>query len=522
MKFIVIPRRVRSNALPRVAAAAFALFATALSVIAAEGQGRVRPNVIFVLADDLGFGDVGYSQPPNGRIKTPNIDRLAREGVVLTDHYAAAPVCAPSRASLLTGRAQGRCSLRDNCFDRAFSEKDTLGTVMKAAGYATWAVGKWGIAGGGESGEPVTSHPLDRGFDYFYGFLDHMAGHTYYHYSGHVRRAFMGITENRTDATASASGIYSTDLFAAKTKQLISSHVAKKTGRPFFLYLAVNTVHGSGICDDTLACKDSLHVPGRPYPEGGVEWPLQPEPREARNTWIDPRCGLPASPAARYATAIARLDDALGDVANHLKKLGIDRDTMIVFTSDNGPADEYGADPRTFASTGPFDGMKRDVFEGGMRVPAFVRWPAGIAAGAKDGEPSQFHDWMATLADLSGTSVPELCDGVSLLPRWKTLGEVSSAERRPSLVYSQYEFPWDGSSAAFREFKARKGAVRGLQQMLRVGDYVALRTRIRDGAPKTRLYNVAVDPFETKDISGEPGQSERLAQMSRTLDERLR
>ena len=504
------------------------LLALALAVAvagAACAAPKGRPNIIFILADDLGYGDVGFSWEHQAaaaravpRIATPNIDRLAREGAVLTDHYCAAPVCAPSRASLLTGRVQGKCSLRDNCFDRPFTEKDTLGTVMKSAGYATWAVGKWGIAGGGESGEPVSSHPLDRGFDYFYGFLDHMAGHTYYHYEGHIRGAFMGITENRTNATASAEGIYSTDLFAAKAKQLISDHLSREPETPFFMYLAVNTVHGSAKSDDTLQDKSPIHVPGRPYPAEGVSWPLVPEPLEARNTWINPVYADLPPVAARYATSITRLDEALGDLMRHLEANGIDRDTLIVFTSDNGPANEYGADPRTFGSAGPFDGMKRDVFEGGMRVPTFVRWPARVAAGTVDRQPSQFHDWIATLADAARTPQPAAPEGVSLLPRWDDGGKNGAPA---SLVYSQYEFPWGGGTAAFRAFEARKKPVRGLQQMVREGDYVALRTRIREGGAKVRLYNVVADPFEERDLANDPEQGERLARLTAVLDARL-
>ena len=466
-----------------------------------------KPNVIFILADDLGWGDTGFTWQSSRaagtpRILTPNLDRLARDGTVLSSHYCCAPVCAPSRASILTGRIQGECSLRDNCFDQAFSETNTLGTVMRAAGYATWAVGKWGVAGGGESGQPVSSHPLDRGFDYFYGFLDHMAGHTYYHYEGRIRGAFMGITENRTNATASAEGIYSTDLFAAKAKELVSAHVAREPERPFFLYLAVNAVHGSGQSGDNLLDKTPLHVPGRPYPDEGVVWPLQPEPLEKRNTWINPSyTNLPPS-AARYATAITRMDDAIGDIMRHLERHGIDRDTLIVFTSDNGPADEYGADPRFFGSNGPFDGLKRDVFEGGMRVPAFVRWPAKIPQGTVDATPSQSHAWMGFLrAAAEGRYEP-----------------------MKSLVYTQYEFPWGGGTAAFNEFKARKGAVRGLQQMVRMGDYVALRTCMREGGEnaRVRLFNVAEDPFQTHDVSGDPANRVRIEEMSADLDSRLR
>ena len=495
----------------------------ALTAAPLAALGRTKPNIVFILTDDLGFGDVGFTCNARtnvlARLRTPCLDRLAREGVVLTAHYAAAPVSAPSRASLITGRVQGKCSLRDNCFDRAFTETNTLASVLHGVGYATWAVGKWGVAGGGESGEKVSSHPLDRGFDYFYGFLDHLAGHTYYHYNGRLNGAFMGITENRTDATSSAIGIYSTDLFIAKAKQLVARHVTEKPEKPFFLYLAMNTIHGSGRSDDTLATKNPLHIPGRPYPSAGVSWPLTPEPLESRNTWIDPLYRELPEPAARYATAITRLDTTLADFMGELGRLGLDRNTMIVFTSDNGPADEYGADPRFFGSTGPFDGLKRDVFEGGMRVPTFVRWPAQIKSGSTDNSPSQFHDWIATLADAAGAAAPTETEGVSLLPRW---GEDRGKKAATSLVYSQYEFPWRGSSEAFRAFESRKSPVRGLQQMLRVGDYVAVRTRIREGNAKTRLYNVVEDPFQTHDLSNLAEQKDRLRALTRTLDERLR
>lgn len=487
--------------------------------VAAPGGPR-RPNVLLVLADDLGYGDVGFSPFAQtnalARLRTASLERLAAGGVVLTSHYAAAPVSAPSRASLITGRVQGACSLRDNCFDRPFSETNTLASVLRGAGYATWAVGKWGVAGGGESGRPVSSHPLDRGFDYFYGFLDHLAGHTYYHYEGRIRNAFMGITENRTNATASAAGIYSTDLFAAKAKQLITNHVKERPDVPFFLFLAVNAVHGSGLDGGTLGNRSKLHVPGRPYPPEGVRWPLAPEPPSARNTWIDPAYrGLPAS-AARYATAISRMDDAIGDIMRTLDSLGVADDTLVAFTSDNGPADEYGADPANFQSSGPFDGLKRDVFEGGMRVPAIVRWPAAIPAGKVDASPSQFHDWMATFAAAAGVAAPPECDGVSLLPRW------TGGKAAPSLVYAQYEFPYDGGSRTFARFKARKGRVRGLQQMVRHGDFVALRTRMREDGAKTRLYNVAEDPFQEHDLSARPEHAELLRRLNAVLDGRLR
>ena len=321
----------------------FLKIVTVMSILLAgsvhAGPCGKRPNILLVLADDLGYGDVGFSPFAQtnalARLRTASLERLAAGGVVLTSHYAAAPVSAPSRASLITGRVQGTCSLRDNCFDRPFSETNTLASVLHGAGYVTWAVGKWGVAGGGESGKPVTSHPLDRGFDYFYGFLDHLAGHTYYHYEGHLNHAFMGITENRTNATASAEGIYSTDLFAAKAKQLIASHVKDRPEVPFFLYLAVNAAHGSGRDGGKLRNRSTLQVPGRPYPAEGVSWPITPEAPEVRNTWVDPAYRSLPDKAARYATTISRMDDAIGDIMRTLDALGIADNTLVVFTSDN-------------------------------------------------------------------------------------------------------------------------------------------------------------------------------------------
>jgi arylsulfatase A-like enzyme len=482
------------------------------------------PNIILVLADDLGYGDVGWLFQ-NGRkadrpIRTPNLDRLAGEGLTLTDHYTGAPVCAPARASLLTGRTQGHCSVRDNQFDRPIREHDTLATVLKSAGYATFAVGKWGLAGGGESEQPVTAHPLDRGFDRFYGFLPHLAGHTYYHFDGYRGKAYMGIYNDREVATPSAVGIYSTDLFCARAKAYIAEHAAAQKSQPFFLYLAFNTVHGSGRENPTLACKENFHVPGRPYPEGGglkggAQWPLAPEPFEARNTWLDPSTAGWPKAMARYATSIQRLDRAVGDLMALLRDLKIDDDTLVVFTSDNGPTDEYGSDTRFFQSAGPFDGMKRDCFEGGMREPTFVRWPGHVKPGVSH-LPCGFWDWMPTFAELGGAVVPHTTDGVSLLP---TLIPAGAGRQRSSTVYSEYT-GGRSSEQDFKEFAARKGglkAVREQQQMLRIGDYVAVRAAVKTADAPLRLYNVVADPFQEHDLAGDPAQAGRLAAFRRGL-----
>ena len=444
---------------------------------------QAKPNVIFVLTDDLGFGDVGFSQV-NGRkfgearIHTPVLDRMAAEGVVLTDHYCAAPVCAPSRASILTGRFQGRCSVKDNEFDRAIREPDTLGTVMKQAGYHTMAVGKWGVGGGGQSGEPLTAHPLDKGFDRFYGFLDHLAGHTYYHFKGTMLGAYMGITEDRADATDTAVGRYSTDLFTARAKSYISEAVRDHAGEPFFLYLAVNTVHGSGQSDASLKCKDTLHVPGGPYPEGGVSWPLAAEPLELRNTWIDPLYRSLRKHPARYATAVTRLDHAMADLMDHLGRLGILDNTIVIFTSDNGPAREYGAEPEVFRSNGDFRGIKRDVYEGGERVPTFV-WRRGGFAAKFDTLPSISVDWLPTLAEIGGVKAPEAAEGVSLWPRWKD----GDGTVRGSRIETHYKY-------------------KEQQDMFRVGRYSLVRIGGKDAPWK--LFDLSKDIHQDHDLMKRP------------------
>lgn len=390
--------------------AAFAALLS-LSVFATE-----KPNVIFLLCDDLGYADVGYMQKSRAvnsvKIETPNLDELAAGGTILTDHYCAAPVCAPSRASIMTGKLQDECSLKNNEFDKPIAEAETLGTVMREAGYETYAVGKWGIGGGGESGYPMISHPLDKGFDHYYGFMDHRAGHTYYHWDGYWGRAYMGVFEGKEKATETAAGRYSTDLFVARAKKYIEDQLADsdRMDKPFFMYFAINTIHGSGQghLNPTLpqGQKQNLHVPGGTYKrstaaDGSVIWPIPEEAEETRNTFTYPQYASMNDAARRYATGITRMDEALGDIVDFLKAKGIYENTIIIFTSDNGPAAEYGANPGYFESNGPFFGFKRDVYEGGLRVPAFVSWPKEAKRMERvDKTPSISVDWMTELKAL--------------------------------------------------------------------------------------------------------------------------
>ncbi len=491
-----------------------------------------RPNVIFLLCDDLGYGDVGYVQKTRATgsvlIQTPVIDNLATNGTILTDHYCASPVCAPSRASIMTGKLAHSCSMncadKTTCYDHPILETKTLGTIMRDAGYETYAIGKWGIGGGGETNYPRTAHPLARGFDHYYGFMDHAAGHTYYHYDANLNQCYAGIYEsgsrpeafsgseyntinsltkiptgddtwNYWNATKTAEGRYSTDVFIARVKKYIEDHVKGNeeagTNRPFFMYFAVNTVHGSGRCvqntslpSDSANQKDLL-VPGGEYKsstaaDGSVIWPLQAEAMESRNTWIDPRyanANIDDS-AKRYATTISRLDDALGDLVDYLKRKGIYENTIIIFTSDNGPAEEYGAHPHYFQSNGPeFVGRKRDVYEGGQRIPAFISWPGNPAAAKKViSEPSISPDWMGALEDLIAdpeqTHVP-----VPVSPKVETI------------------YQSDGGSVVDRPYRG------GQQRMKRVGDIVYLQAG--GFSNPVQVYNIKDDPAEAHPLSSE-------------------
>jgi arylsulfatase A-like enzyme len=471
------------------------------STPAAQADAR-KPNIIFILADDLGYGDVGVfyqnsraaSQP---RMATPNLDRMAAEGMLWRNHYTGAPVCAPARASLLLGRTQGHCAIRDNQFDKALPDNHTLATVLKHAGYRTACIGKWGLQG---QAPEYPGHPLRHGFDEFFGFLEHVSGHTYYHDETKPLR------EGFDDVTGKYRDIYSTDLFTARAKKFIADHEAAHAAQPFFLYLAYTAVH------------NPLHVPGGPYPagagrDGGLQWPLAPTP-ETRDTWIHPDYAGAAWTDAmkRYATMVRRLDDGVGDVLQLLRDMGLDQNTLVIFSSDNGPANENGSDPRLFDSWGPFDGFKRDCWEGGLREPTIAWRPGSVKAGAVSDVISGHWDWMPTFAEIAGLAAPAQCDGVSLVP--SLTGE--GVQRSRGYMYGEYFVK--GKNPASDDVFKRKGVTgRGQQQLLRIGDMVAIRTQITDAADPVRLYNVRTDPHEDHDLATDPAHAALVARMQAML-----
>jgi arylsulfatase A-like enzyme len=481
------------------------------------GAGTNHPNILFILVDDMGWGDLGvFYQNSRGfatnrnkpAFATPRLDTLALEGLQLRRHYCPAPVCAPSRASLLLGVHQGHANVRDNEFDKALENNHTLATVMRQAGYETAGFGKWGLQG---SGAPPEAHPQYRGFDCFFGYMTHLNGH--HHYPKEAGQLVWDGLD--TNISARLDKCYTTDLWTARAKKWIIDHEATNAAKPFFIYLAYETPHAQ------------LQVPAAPYPagggtNGGVQWTGVPGPMINTalgriDSWIhpdytnatwdsdnDPTTAEVAWPEAekRHATMMRRLDDAVGDLEQLLKDLKIETNTLVVFTSDNGPHNEsgdggrYTQNPRFFGSFGPMDGIKRDTWEGGMREPTLVWWPGHVPAGTTNTSPSQFQDWMPTFAELGGVPPPARTDGVSLVP---TL--IGSGVQRQSTIYVEYNF--HGTTPKYTEFEtSRRGATRNDEQIIYLDGYKGIRYNVTSSSNDFQIYDTLSDMKETTDLAG--------------------
>lgn len=473
------------------------------------------PNIIFILTDDLGYGDLGIlfqnqrAKEGKPHHKTPNLDQLANGGILLTRHYAPAPVCAPSRASLLMGVHQGHAAIRDNQFDKALPDSHTLASVMKEAGYATALVGKWGLQGlEGDSPESWKAYPTKRGFDHFFGYVRHVDGHN--HYPAHeVReRPPMELYYGNKEISDQLQGSYTTDLFTAAAKKWIIDQKKSDPDQPFFLELAYDTPHAG------------LEIAASPYPEGGglnggVQWIGEPgnfinTAEESIDDYIHPDYVHMDWPdqQKRFSSMVRRIDTAVGDMIQLLEELGIDEETLIVFTSDNGPHKEsygYGDhDPTFFDSFGPLDGIKRDTWEGGIRVPTLVRWPGHIPAGERNDTPTGFHDWMPTFSELAGIPAPARTDGVSLLPLLTGEGI-----REEGIVYLEYE--QDRETPSYEEFHdSHQGELRGEMQVIYIDGYKGVRYNIESENDDFRIYDTRIDPGETHNLAGFSHYFEKL------------
>lgn len=504
----------------RLLPCALALLATSTATTV-RGADAPRPNIVFILTDDLGYGDVGAffqnQRQSAGKAshRTPHLDGLAAEGTRLTHHYCSAPVCAPSRASLLSGVHQGHANIRDNQFDKELENNHNLATVLRQGGYATAAIGKWGLQGKPQTTAPDwPAHPLNRGFDFYFGYIRHVDGHEHYPKEG-PNRGPKEVWENRTEISAGLDKCYTADLFTARAKKWIVDQRAATPGKPFFLYLAFDTPHAT------------TQLPTQAYPEGGglkggLQW--LGEPGRMINTasgqidsWYHPDYAKTDWPDVykRYATSVRRIDDAVGDLVQTLKELKIDENTIIVFTSDNGPSVEsYLANeiqPEFFGSYGPFDGIKRDCWEGGTRVPTIVRWPAAVKPGQVSPVPSSFPDWMPTFAQAAGLPAPARSDGVSLLPTLTGNG----TQQTPRVYIEYFEANKTPNFAAFEA--ARRGRVRKQMQLLRLGDHVGVRYNITEQSDDFEIYNAVTDPKQASNLAGTTETAQMQQEMKQTV-----
>jgi arylsulfatase A-like enzyme len=481
-------------------------------------SASTRPNISFILTDDLGYGDLGVLNQNARRaaglpsFHTPHIDVMAAQGAILSRHYCPAPVCAPSRASLLLGVHQGHANVRDNQFDKELENNHTLGSVLQGAGYATAVIGKWGVAGGAVAGgSPSTSpaFPTQRGFDFFFGYLDHSAGHRHYPKENPVDVGDPDgkntVWEMTKDVTSQLDKCYSTDLFTARAKKWISDQHSTTPTQPFFLYLALTAPHGA------------LVVPTQSFPSGGgqaggLQWTgtsgaMINTASGTIDSWIHPDYSAQSgwsNANKRHATMVRRVDDAVGDLFHLLADLGIDDNTLVVFTSDNGPHNEGSytgvvQDPSFFKSYGHMDGIKRDTWEAGIREPLVARWPAAIPAGRVTNHASQFHDWMPTFAEIAGVAAPARSDGVSLVPTLTGAGT-----QRESTIYIEYYH--NGTTPTYADFGANhRGLTRNQAQVIYRRGYKGIRYNTTGHSVNFRVYDTVADPKEITDLSGQAG-----------------
>jgi arylsulfatase A-like enzyme len=413
------------------------------------------PNIIYIMADDLGYGDLGcYGQQ---KIQTPNIDKLAKEGMRFTQFYAGAPVCAPSRCVLMTGKHTGHGRVRGNSGKEnplpqtVRTEDVTVAEVLKGAGYTTGLIGKWGL-----SEENSIGHPNKKGFDYFFGYLNQHHAHNYYPeflIRNESRVYLENIVPGEGDygrGWASVKKQYSHDLMAEDSLTWLEMNKDK----PFFLYLAFTLPHANN--EGTRGTGNGQEVPDYGLYDG--------------MDWTQPNKG--------QAAMITRLDRDVGRIMEKLKRLGLDKKTIVFFTSDNGNHKEGGNDPEFFDANGPLLGMKRDLYEGGIRVPFIVRWPGKIKRGATSDHIGYFGDLMATVADLSGGKAPAGLDSISFLPT--LLGKEKEQHQHEYLYWEFYE--------------------QGGKTAVRAGNWKAVRLGFGDKVP-VELYDLSKDLAEENNIA---------------------
>ncbi|MCF2445691.1 arylsulfatase [Dyadobacter sp. CY345] len=443
--------------------------------IYAQKNSQKRPNIIFILADDLGYGDVGF----NGQklMRTPNIDRLAAEGVKFPQFYAGTSVCAPSRSSLLSGKHTGHTYIRGNKGVDPEGQEPiadsvvTIAEVLKKAGYATAAFGKWGLGPVGSYGDPNK-----QGFDQFYGYNCQSLAHRYYpdHLWDNHKKVILEENQNLI-----YNKQYAPDLIQKQALEFLNTRNVKQ---PFFLFLPYILPHA-----ELIVPEDSIFQ----FYKGKFD----EEPYKGADYGADAKDGGYASqkyPRAAFAAMVSRLDLYVGQILDKLKEKGFDKNTLVIFTSDNGPHVEGGADPTFFHSGGGFKGVKRDLYEGGIREPFAARWPGVIKPGTTNNFTGAFWDILPTFAELAGAKVPANIDGISFVP--SITGEGVQLKHE----YLYWEFHEQGGRQAVRQ-----------------GNWKAVRLKAAEkpNAP-VELYDLSKDSGERVNVASKfPDKAKELSKI---------
>ena len=428
------------------------LFILPLVLAAANAFGAPeKPNIIYILADDLGINDFGcYGQEI---MKTPRVDAMAQGGLQFFEHYSGSTVCAPTRSCLMTGQHTGRTRVRGNGPSYLKPEDVTIAEILKGAGYSTGLVGKWGL---GEEGSPGI--PTAQGFDFFFGYLNQSRAHRFY-------PDWIWRNENKEDYPDNPSKreTYIHDSFTEEGLQWITDR--SEEDAPFFLYMAYTLSHVDlDVPEDSMEPYYDLIEEKGPY--------VNPKyPKGYRNH---------PTPRACFAGMTSRLDRDIGRVLDHLEELEIAENTLVLFSSDNGPTSAGGADPEFFDGNGIYRGIKRDLYEGGVRAPMIAYWPGTIEAGTRTDHVSAHWDVLATLAELAGAETPEEQVGVSFAPT--LLGETDEQESHPYLYWEFYE--------------------KGGKQAIRKGPWKAVRLNRHQTGPEAswEIYHLPDDPSEETDL----------------------
>lgn len=427
----------------------------------AGSSEKQKPNIIYILADDLGYGDLSiYGQQ---KFSTPNIDKLAKSGMLFTQHYSGSTVCAPSRSALMTGMHTGHTVVRGNkeiMPEGQYPIPDqtyTVAEALKKAGYTTGAFGKWGLGYPGSEGDPTA-----QGFDTFFGYNCQRLGHNYYPRHLWSNNDSIVLSEN----AGKAKGMYAPQLIHDKTLEFIEQH----KDEPFFAYVASVIPHAELAAPEKFVKKyRGKYPPEKPFKgtDDGSKYRLGPYESQEE-------------PNATFVAMIEVLDTQVGEIMSKVKELGIEDNTLIIFTSDNGPHREGGANPKYFNSNGIFKGFKRDLYEGGIRVPMIASWPGKIKPNVKTNHISAFWDVFPTFADLGGLEIPNNLDGISFLP---TL--IGSGEEQKQHEYLYWEFHEKGG-----------------RQAVRKGYWKAVKYNVlKEPNAAIKLFNLEDDPGEENDVA---------------------